>query len=173
MSASFSWDEPEGLAARGTLIVLAGRGEHGGVYERFGRRLAFDAYRVRAPVAAAAALAEGVAQRRPRSARAARPDAGGQGPRRGRHRGPRGRLAQDALRRPGAARLPYAKAIEARNGADASVAKTLASAAYSKVLPITDDVNTTVQGVADLMNGIGVLDPNVDVAKSADTSLLN
>ncbi|WP_128429802.1 alpha/beta hydrolase [Streptomyces cyaneus] len=48
MSSSFSWDEPEGLAARGTLIVLAGRGEHGGVYERFGRRLAFDAYRVRA-----------------------------------------------------------------------------------------------------------------------------
>ncbi|WP_330292956.1 alpha/beta hydrolase [Streptomyces sp. NBC_00576] len=43
-----SWDEPEGLAARGTLIVLPGRGEHGGVYERFGRRLAFDAYRVRA-----------------------------------------------------------------------------------------------------------------------------
>lgn len=66
----------------------------------------------------------------------------------------------------------YAKAIEQRNGADASVAKTLASAAYSKLLPITDDVNTTVQGVADLMNGIGVLDPNVDVAESADTSLL-
>ncbi|MFD3924915.1 alpha/beta hydrolase [Streptomyces sp. NPDC058614] len=43
-----SWNEPEGLAARGTLIVLAGRGEHGGVYERFGRLLAFDAYRVRA-----------------------------------------------------------------------------------------------------------------------------
>lgn len=42
------WDEPEGLAARGTLIVLPGRGEHGGVYERFGRRLSFDAYRVRA-----------------------------------------------------------------------------------------------------------------------------
>lgn len=66
----------------------------------------------------------------------------------------------------------YAKAIEQRNGADASVAKTLASAAYSKVLPITPEVNRTVQGVADLMNGIGVLDPNVDVAKSADTSLL-
>jgi len=47
-SPLFSWDEPEGLAARGTLIVLSGRGEHGGVYERFGRRLAFDAYRVRA-----------------------------------------------------------------------------------------------------------------------------
>jgi sulfonate transport system substrate-binding protein len=67
----------------------------------------------------------------------------------------------------------YAKAIETRNGADASVAKTLASAAYSKVLPITDDVNKTVQDVADLMNGIGVLEPNVDVAKSADTSLLH
>jgi pimeloyl-ACP methyl ester carboxylesterase len=48
MSSFLSWDEPEGLTARGTLIVLAGRGEHGGVYERFGRRLAFDAYRVRA-----------------------------------------------------------------------------------------------------------------------------
>lgn len=66
----------------------------------------------------------------------------------------------------------YAKAIEERNGADATVAKTLASAAYSEVLPITPDVNKTVQGVADLMNGIGVLDPNVDVAKSSDTSLL-
>ena len=66
----------------------------------------------------------------------------------------------------------YAQAIQTRNGADASVAKTLASAAYGKVLPITDDVNKTVQGVADLMNGIGVLEPNVDVAKSADTSLL-
>ncbi|MDQ1043093.1 ABC transporter substrate-binding protein [Streptomyces sp. V4I2] len=66
----------------------------------------------------------------------------------------------------------YAKAIETRNGADASVAKTLASAAYSKVLPVSSDVNKTVQGVADLMNGIGVLEPNVDVAESADTSLL-
>lgn len=66
----------------------------------------------------------------------------------------------------------YAKAIEQRNGADATVAKTLASAAYSQVLPITSDVNTTVQQVADLMNSIGVLDPNVDVAKSSDTSLL-
>ncbi|MGW2378912.1 ABC transporter substrate-binding protein [Streptomyces sp. NPDC001658] len=66
----------------------------------------------------------------------------------------------------------YARAIRTRNGADPSVAKTLASAAYSEVLPITDEVNTTVQGVADLMHGIGVLDPNVDVAKSADTSLL-
>ncbi|MFI6405648.1 ABC transporter substrate-binding protein [Streptomyces sp. NPDC050548] len=66
----------------------------------------------------------------------------------------------------------YAKAIEQRNGADASVAKALASAAYSQVLPITADVDTTVQQVADLMNSIGVLDPNVDVAKSTDASLI-
>ncbi|MHC3473555.1 ABC transporter substrate-binding protein [Streptomyces sp. 7R007] len=66
----------------------------------------------------------------------------------------------------------YAKAIEEHNGADATVAKTLASAAYGQVLPITPQVNKTVQGVADLMHSIGVLDPNVDVAKSSDTSLL-
>ncbi|MFF2131119.1 ABC transporter substrate-binding protein [Streptomyces olivochromogenes] len=66
----------------------------------------------------------------------------------------------------------YAKAIVERNGADATVAKTLASAAYSQVLPITSDVNTTVQQVADLMNSIGVLDPNVDVAESTDASLI-
>ncbi|WP_327654111.1 ABC transporter substrate-binding protein [Streptomyces sp. NBC_00483] len=66
----------------------------------------------------------------------------------------------------------YAKAIVEHNGADPSVAKTLASGAYGKVLPVSSDVNETVQDVADLMNGIGVLNPNVDVAKSADTSLL-
>ncbi|UUU37368.1 ABC transporter substrate-binding protein [Streptomyces sp. CA-210063] len=66
----------------------------------------------------------------------------------------------------------YAKAIVERNGADESVAKTLASAAYSQVLPIDAEVTRTVQGVADLMNGIGVLEPNVDVAESADTSVL-
>ncbi|QYN39389.1 lysophospholipase [Pseudonocardia sp. DSM 110487] len=42
------WNEPEGIAPRGTLIVLPGRGEHPGVYERFGRRIAADGYRVRA-----------------------------------------------------------------------------------------------------------------------------
>ncbi|MEV0222883.1 ABC transporter substrate-binding protein [Streptomyces sp. NPDC050704] len=66
----------------------------------------------------------------------------------------------------------YADAIVKRNGADPAIAKTLASAAYSKVLPVTPEVNGTVQGVADLMHGIGVLDPNVDVAKSADASVL-
>ncbi|WKK71119.1 hypothetical protein Q0F99_16230 [Rathayibacter oskolensis] len=42
------FDEPEGIAPRGTLIVLGGRGETPAVYERFGTRLARDAYRVRA-----------------------------------------------------------------------------------------------------------------------------
>ncbi|MFJ9174068.1 alpha/beta hydrolase [Streptomyces sp. NPDC102360] len=46
-----AWNEPEGIAPRGTLIVLPGRGEHGGVYERFGRRIAADGYRVRAVAA--------------------------------------------------------------------------------------------------------------------------
>lgn len=66
----------------------------------------------------------------------------------------------------------YADAIVERNGADPKIAKTLASAAYSKVLPVTPEVNGTVQDVADLMHGIGVLNPNVDVAKSADASVL-
>ena len=44
-----SWLPPTpGPAVRGTVILLPGRGEHPGVYERFGRRLAFDAYAVHA-----------------------------------------------------------------------------------------------------------------------------
>jgi alpha-beta hydrolase superfamily lysophospholipase len=42
-----AWDEPDGLAPRGTLILLTGRGETPSVYGRVGRRLAADAYRVR------------------------------------------------------------------------------------------------------------------------------
>ena len=38
------WHPPEGLLPRGTLVLLPGRGENSGVYERFGRRLAADAY---------------------------------------------------------------------------------------------------------------------------------
>ena len=38
------WHPAEGLLPRGTLVLLPGRGEHPGVYERFGRRLAADAY---------------------------------------------------------------------------------------------------------------------------------
>ncbi|WP_116952128.1 alpha/beta hydrolase [Jiangella endophytica] len=43
-----AFDPPAGVTARGTVVVLPGRGEHGGVYERFGRRLAADGYVVRA-----------------------------------------------------------------------------------------------------------------------------
>src|SRR4051812_27886829 len=43
-----SWNEPEGIAPRGTLIVAAGRGETTAAYGRLGRRLAADGYRVRA-----------------------------------------------------------------------------------------------------------------------------
>jgi pimeloyl-ACP methyl ester carboxylesterase len=43
-----AWNEPDGLIPRGTVVVIPGRGELPTVYERFGRRLAGDAYRVRA-----------------------------------------------------------------------------------------------------------------------------
>lgn len=42
-----SFDAPDGVAARGTVVVLPGRGERPGVYLRLGKRLAADAYRVR------------------------------------------------------------------------------------------------------------------------------
>lgn len=41
------WQEPDGITARGTVILLPGRGETGATYGRLGRRLAADAYRVR------------------------------------------------------------------------------------------------------------------------------
>ena len=47
-AAIVGWDEPEGLNPRGTVVVLPGRGEQPAVYERFGRRISADAYRVRA-----------------------------------------------------------------------------------------------------------------------------
>jgi alpha-beta hydrolase superfamily lysophospholipase len=57
-----AYDEPEGIAPRGTVIVAAGRGETPAAYQRFGRRIAADGYRVRVlpDVAAdpAASLAE-------------------------------------------------------------------------------------------------------------------
>jgi pimeloyl-ACP methyl ester carboxylesterase len=46
IDAVVTWTEPEPVPLRGTLIVLPGRGESARVYERFGRRLAADAYRV-------------------------------------------------------------------------------------------------------------------------------
>lgn len=41
------WNEPDGIAPRGTLVVVGGRAENAAVYQRFGRRIAADAYRVR------------------------------------------------------------------------------------------------------------------------------
>ncbi len=41
-----SWHEPDPVPLRATLIVLPGRGESASVYERLGRRLSADAYRV-------------------------------------------------------------------------------------------------------------------------------
>jgi alpha-beta hydrolase superfamily lysophospholipase len=38
------WEPAQGMLHRGTVVVLPGRGEHGQVYERLGRRLAYDAY---------------------------------------------------------------------------------------------------------------------------------
>jgi alpha-beta hydrolase superfamily lysophospholipase len=58
-----SWTEPEGLSPRGTIVVIPGRGERPGVYERFGRRISGDAYRVHAvanPVEAPALAEEQV-----------------------------------------------------------------------------------------------------------------
>lgn len=46
-AAAAVWRPAEGLSVRGTVVLLPGRGEHPGVYERFGRRLAADAYEVR------------------------------------------------------------------------------------------------------------------------------
>ncbi|MFE6158443.1 alpha/beta hydrolase [Streptomyces sp. NPDC056486] len=47
-TSAHTWQPPNGIAPRGTLVVLPGRGEHGLVYERLGRRLAVDGYVVHA-----------------------------------------------------------------------------------------------------------------------------
>jgi alpha-beta hydrolase superfamily lysophospholipase len=44
--AVVTWTEPDPVPLRGTLVLLPGRGESAQVYERFGRRIATDAYRV-------------------------------------------------------------------------------------------------------------------------------
>ncbi|MEX5709056.1 MULTISPECIES: alpha/beta hydrolase [unclassified Parafrankia] len=46
-NAVAGWDNPQPVAPRGTVILVAGRGEHPGVYERFGTRIAADGYKVR------------------------------------------------------------------------------------------------------------------------------
>jgi pimeloyl-ACP methyl ester carboxylesterase len=47
LTVPLRWDPA--TAIRGTVVVLHGRGEHGGVYERLGRRLSADGYAVAAP----------------------------------------------------------------------------------------------------------------------------
>jgi alpha-beta hydrolase superfamily lysophospholipase len=59
------WNNPEAVAPRGTLIVIPGRGENPSTYNRFGTRLAVDAYRVRAvgdPTVDAAAVRQQVGE---------------------------------------------------------------------------------------------------------------
>lgn len=56
------WSEPDGIAPRGTLIVIPGRGERPELYERFGRRISSDAYRVHAVAAPAEDAALTVSQ---------------------------------------------------------------------------------------------------------------
>jgi len=57
------WDPPAAIAVRGTVLLIPGRGEHAGVYDRFGRRLAADGYAVRSvtPATALAQAADAVA----------------------------------------------------------------------------------------------------------------
>jgi alpha-beta hydrolase superfamily lysophospholipase len=65
LNAPTSWDNPETVAARGTIIVIPGRGEHAALYQRFGARFAFDGYRVRAvsdPTRDPSAVVDGIAE---------------------------------------------------------------------------------------------------------------
>ena len=57
-----AWNESDGLIARGTVIVIPGRGELPTVYERLGRRLAGDASRVRAVAASVVLFLERIRQ---------------------------------------------------------------------------------------------------------------
>lgn len=52
-----TFQEPDGITPRGTVLVAAGRGETAAAYQRFGRRIAADGYRVRVLPDVAAAVA--------------------------------------------------------------------------------------------------------------------
>jgi len=47
-AAAAHWTQPSGIAPRGTLVLIPGRGESPELYERFGRRISSDGYRVHA-----------------------------------------------------------------------------------------------------------------------------
>ena len=57
-----AWNEPAGVAPRGTVLLLPGRGEQPGLYRRFGARIAADGYRVRVLPDPSADLDEATAQ---------------------------------------------------------------------------------------------------------------
>ena len=61
MTQGADYFAPAGLRTRGTVIVVPGRGETPATYQRFGSRLAFDAYRVRVIVPPAASAANATA----------------------------------------------------------------------------------------------------------------
>jgi alpha-beta hydrolase superfamily lysophospholipase len=46
-TSASAWDEPAGIAPRGLVLLLPGRGEQPALYRRFGARIAADGYRVR------------------------------------------------------------------------------------------------------------------------------
>jgi alpha-beta hydrolase superfamily lysophospholipase len=46
LAETVGWAPAEGVAVRGTVVLLPGRGEHPALYRRLGARLAFDGYRV-------------------------------------------------------------------------------------------------------------------------------
>ncbi|MGW7293364.1 ABC transporter substrate-binding protein [Streptomyces xiamenensis] len=64
----------------------------------------------------------------------------------------------------------YARVIQDENGASPYVAEALARSSYLSFGPVTDEAIAAIQGTADTMHGIGVLDPHVDVAEHVDNS---
>jgi sulfonate transport system substrate-binding protein len=81
------------------------------------------------------------------------------------------RRLDKALTWSGTHEAAYAEAIEKASGAKAAVAELIVKQSYGQLLPVTAAVTKAVQQVADTMYGIRVLDPNVNVAESVDTSL--
>jgi alpha-beta hydrolase superfamily lysophospholipase len=61
-TSASAWNEPSGIAPRGTVLLLPGRGEQPALYRRFGARIAVDGYRVRALTDPTADLEETTAQ---------------------------------------------------------------------------------------------------------------
>jgi hypothetical protein len=64
----------------------------------------------------------------------------------------------------------YAKVYAEKNGVPIEVAKVVVSWGATALLPVGPEAVSTVQGVSDLMNSVGVLPTNVQVAAKTDTS---